>query len=51
MKLNLRTQVGKLLLLVCFLFSTTGESFFVSIDPNALSLGSHSAHEELTRQA
>jgi hypothetical protein len=51
MKLNLRTQVGKLLLLVCFLFSATGQSFFVSIDPNALNLGSHSAHEELTRQA
>jgi hypothetical protein len=39
------------LILTCFLLPTQSHSFFVAIDPNALNLDSHSAHEELTRQA
>jgi len=51
MRLTSIGLLGTFLVLTLFLLPTPSQGFFVSVDPNALNLDSHSAHEELTRQA
>ena len=51
MRLTSIGLLGTFLVLTWFLLPTQSQGFFVSFDPSALNLDSHSAHEELTRQA
>jgi hypothetical protein len=51
MKFISKSLLSTFLILSLVLLPTPSQGFFVALDPNALNLDSHSAHEELTRQA
>lgn len=51
MNWNLWRLLRLCLILTLVLLPAQSQSFYVALDPNALTLDSHSCHEELTRQA